>query len=97
MRRQSQADEKRIRKEVIHDASLLMRKLALKAYIEGDACAGREFFGIERALREYIARESGHGRIALMREMLAIRERRISTIPPELSEAEPLAEDIQIK
>jgi hypothetical protein len=95
-------EERRIRQEVIRDATDLMQKLSLRAYIEGKTnrqmCAGREFFGIEKAVREFIARENGHGRMAIMAEMVALKERRVSTIPPkELSETEPLAEDIQIK
>lgn len=86
------------RKEVILEASRLMRKLNLQAYIRGEYPEKSGSFGIERALQEYIERRSGHGRMALIAGMVALREKRVSTIPPkEFSGTEPMAEGIQIK
>lgn len=94
-------DDKQTRMKVIRDATRLMQKLSLRAYIEGKTqrrmCSGREFFGIEKAVREYIARENGHGRMAIMAEMVALKEKRLSTIPPEFADEAPIAEGLQLK
>jgi hypothetical protein len=102
MRRYTPAEENRLRQKVILDATSLMQKLNIQAYIDGQFSrpmgAGRELFGMDRAVQDYIDRKNGHGRIAIMAEMVALKKKRLSTIPPkELSEQEPLTEGLQLK
>lgn len=76
-----------------------MGKLALKGYIRGEYPEKTwGSFGIVKAVQEYIERENGGGRMALIAGMVALREKKVSTIPPrEFSETEPLEEGILLK
>jgi hypothetical protein len=102
MRRINPAEEKKIRQDVTRDAAALMQRIALEAYVRGDydrpAGAGMAAFGIERAVLDYIERSQGRGRMAILAEIVAIRERKLSTPPPNrLTRTEPIIEDILIE
>ena len=95
MRGLCKKEENAARRQVEADASRLISEISLKAYIEGWIDGRGGPFGIQKAVIEYMERADGHGRMAILSEMVAIREKRVSTIPPKhFVETEPLAEDI---